>query len=305
MRIVFAAVSAGKNQLMYAKVRNLLGTQLNKSDMKDALKVSANCNYQATMIVDSGAFSAWNSGEEINIDSYIDFCHKYQEEHHEHFTELNYVNLDVIPGVVGKPITREDSEIGAQKSLENYLYMKKHGIKSLIPVYHQGEHIDWLKKILDTGATYIGISPSNDKCTNDRANWLDYVFKFVPSNVRTHGFAVTSWRLMYWYPWFSVDSITYKLQAGMGSFFLLNNDNTVSKYELSEFKDDIPKNFELRQNLEMQIQALDPSFSIESVRDSKTGHRCMINIMSLLKMEERINKDGHLHRHNQQQELFA
>jgi len=302
MRVVFAACSAGKNQLISCKARNLLGTQLNKSEMKDCVKI-AEAVGDCTMIVDSGAFSAWNRGETIDIDKYIAFCHEFFAMNAQKFTELNFVNLDVIPGKQGQTITRELSEEAAKMSLQNYHYMKDKGVKNIIPVYHQGEDIDWLKRILDTGADYIGVSPSNDKTTEQRAVWLDYVFKYVPSHVRTHGFAVTSWRLMKWYPWFSVDSITYKFQAGMGSFKLFDGEETY-QYNLSEHKDDIPKDQSHRDRIEELLRELHPDFSLESIRNSKTGHRCMVNIYTLFKMEESINKLGHLNRHLQQVELF-
>jgi len=89
-----------------------------------------------------------------------------------------------------------------------------------MPIYHQGESIDWLKRMIDHGASYIGISPSNDYATNQRQHWLDDVFDYLkglPNMPKTHGYAVTSPVLMRQYPWFSVDSASWVQQGGYGS----------------------------------------------------------------------------------------
>ena len=45
------------------------------------------------LLIDSGAFSAWTQGKEINlVDDYIDFCLQYID------IADAVVNLDVIPG---------------------------------------------------------------------------------------------------------------------------------------------------------------------------------------------------------------
>ena len=173
-------------------------------------------------IIDSGAFTVWNKGGVINIDDYGDKLLQFLQ----HFDVA--ANLDVIPGKQGmaaKDLTREITDDAARQSWANYLIltdkMKANGIDGnrIMPIYHQGESIDWLKRMVDHGCDYIGISPSNDYATGQRALWLDDVYEYLnklPKLPRTHGYAVTSPVLMRQYPWFSVDSSSWIQLGGYG-----------------------------------------------------------------------------------------
>lgn len=173
-------------------------------------------------IVDSGAFTVWNKGGVIKVAEYI----RKLIELLPHFDVA--ANLDVIPGKKGMAAADYTPEITEKAALEgwkNYLAisfsLKAHGIDAqrIMPIYHQGESMDWLKKMVDHGATYIGISPSNDYATAQRQHWLDEVFDYLrslPAVPKTHGYAVTSPVLMKQYPWFSVDSASWVQQGGYG-----------------------------------------------------------------------------------------
>jgi len=85
----------------------------------------------------------------------------------------------------------------------------KNEFDNVIHVFHQGDPDAALTSLLDTRPAYIGISPSNDVMTPQRMVWLDEVYKKVPKEVKTHGFAVTSFTLMQSFHWFSVDSTSW------------------------------------------------------------------------------------------------
>lgn len=159
-------------------------------------------------MLDSGAFSAWTKKINIDLDEYIDFCL-------QHLDYIDYViNLDVIPGEFGqKALPVEEIERSASEGWANYEYMTKQGIpkEKLIHIFHQGEDFKWLEKIVDA-MPYIGLSPANDRSTSEKMQWLDDCMKYVCDDkgypkVKWHGFAVTSLRLMFRYPWYSVDSV--------------------------------------------------------------------------------------------------
>lgn len=174
-----------------------------------------------SLILDSGAFSAWNQGVSINLDEYIDFC--LENDKYINF----FVNLDVIPGSPGKKnLPAEEIERSAKQGYENYLYMIKKGVKKkkIIHVFHQGERFSWLKKMVKE-MEYIGISPANDRSTNEKIAWLDLCMAHVCDDkgmpkVKWHGFAVTSLRLMLRYPWYSVDSTSWVMTSRMGSVYV-------------------------------------------------------------------------------------
>lgn len=169
-----------------------------------------------TVIIDSGAFTAWSSGNPINLDEYIDYCKNETRPDH-------YVALDVIPGVGGKKnqtITNSDILSCCKQSVENYAYMiERLPQDKLIPVYHQGDPIEYLYRYYEMGARYIGVSPNNNMTTLVKKAWLTEVaLKHMPKfpDLKTHGFGVNSFRLIDCFPWFSVDSTAWARQAMTG-----------------------------------------------------------------------------------------
>lgn len=180
------------------------------------------------LMLDSGAFSVWNKGATIDLDSYIAFCRQHPDVSY-------YVNLDVIPGIPNnkRSLTKENKEASCKRGWNNYLKMVKElPFDKVIPVFHQNDPIEWLNKYLGYGTPYIGISPANDCTTSNRIEWMD-ARDFWSDNIRrrlfyrsgkplvkTHGFAVTSYRLMNLWEWHSVDSASWKMSAATGNIYI-------------------------------------------------------------------------------------
>ena len=172
------------------------------------------------LMLDSGAFSAWNKGATINLQEYITFCL-------DHYEMLDYiVNLDVIPSSPYQKVTKEDSKNSVKQGWGNYKTMLNAGISKdkLIHVFHQGEDMKWLKRMVKQ-IPYIGVSPANDKTTQQKILWLDECMDYVTDNqgtpiVKFHGFGVTSLRIMLRYPWYSVDSTSWVVTGRMGSIYI-------------------------------------------------------------------------------------
>ncbi len=140
------------------------------------------------------------------VDNYANFIKK-------HIDSIDiYVNVDVIfnPELTWK----------VQKYLED-----QHSLNPL-PVFHFGEDIKWLKKYMDE-YDYIGVGGLGQEVTKEKYyHFGDEVFSLVCGTsdklpkVKIHGFAMTSLDLMKRYPWYSVDSTTWIMQAVMGSFMM-------------------------------------------------------------------------------------
>lgn len=158
-----------------------------------------------TIIIDSGAFSAWNMGKEIKIDEYIDFCKDLMSKHPNNTWHI--VNLDVIPGKPGVVPTQSEINYSAQRGWENYLYMKSKGL-DVMHIFHQHEDFKWLRKLIKT-SDYIGISPDNSQSVDSRAKWLKKVYSIVKDKVKTHGFAYTSPTFLKVAPFYSADSSSW------------------------------------------------------------------------------------------------
>lgn len=173
------------------------------------------------LIMDSGAFSAWNQNIQIDFDSYVNYCLKHEDR-------LDYiVNLDVIPAIPGqKIITQKEIEQSASLGYKNARKMLAAGIprEKLIHVFHQNENFKWLKRMV-RDFPYIGLSPANDTTTAQKKQWLDQCMPYVTDQdgfpiVKFHGFAVTAHILIVRYPWFSVDSSTWCQEAGRGMVYI-------------------------------------------------------------------------------------
>lgn len=187
------------------------------------------------LFLDSGAFSAWTKGTDIDIDEYCDFVLK-------HINVIDAVaNLDVIPGSWGSKLTKEEVERSAKQGWENYRYMLKRGVPQdkLVHIFHQGEDFKWLRRMAKL--PYIGLSPANDKTTEQKINWLDRCMRYVtdedgmPIN-KWHGFGVTSLKIMLRYPWYSVDSTSWVQGGRTGTIFVPRYRNGQWIYDENSWK---------------------------------------------------------------------
>lgn len=174
---------------------------------------------QFRFFLDSGAYSAWTKNTEIDLDEYCEFI-KANIEHLD-----CYAALDCIPGGINRVATTQERNDAAKKSFKNYLYMvQEHGLDP-IPVYHYGEDLSWLQNLLTYGCQYIGLGGLVGVATTPRRLWLDRVFTKLTDEagkpvVKTHGFGMTALPLIFRYPWYSVDSMTWLMVGAVGNLYL-------------------------------------------------------------------------------------
>jgi len=168
------------------------------------------------MLLDSGAFSVWNSKdpneEPIDLDAYIEYCREYDKA-------IDFIaNLDVIPGKPNRPPTPDQVEASAAEGLRNYKTMIAGGVPKdkVIHTFHQGEDWKWLELMVnEMELPYIGLSPGNDRTQEEKMEWLHQCMPYVTDKktgrpkVKFHGFAATGFDMMRMFPWFSVDSGTW------------------------------------------------------------------------------------------------
>ena len=156
------------------------------------------------IFLDSGAYSAFSLGSEIDIDAYCEYCHANDD-----FIEVVSV-LDAIGD--------------ADSTYRNQSYMESRGIATL-PCYHYGEPEDVLAYYADR-YEYITIGGMVPISTPQLKIWLDRIWSNHLTNldgtskVKVHGFGLTSVSLMARYPWYSVDSSSWVQLGGMGNIFL-------------------------------------------------------------------------------------
>jgi hypothetical protein len=146
------------------------------------------------LFLDSGAFSAWKSGAEINIDDYIRYIKENQFG--------KYIVLDV----VGDP----------EQTAYNQQYMESQGLLP-VPVYHMQSDISELHKLIDKGYQYICLGGTVGSHRATREAFFDKCFDEVKGkDIYFHGLGVTDPQIMLKYKWASVDSTTWLIGAKFG-----------------------------------------------------------------------------------------
>lgn len=199
----FAHTFFTKAMLETGGTGNVLFTYAEKRDAKEAIAcLRPYENFD--IIIDSGAFSAWNSGKTIDRSELLN----YYKALKLYRPDLNFINLDVIPGKRGfKPSIKEAQE-ACEQGWQNYMWFKANGI-DVLPVFHEDDPWKYLQMMKDS-TDFIAISPANDSSTSRRILWLDAVYADLKANYKTHGLAATAEPLLKRYPFFSVDSINWK-----------------------------------------------------------------------------------------------
>lgn len=179
-------------------------------------------------MLDSGAFTAWNKGKEVNRDALIDFYNWAFDEYGDVLNPLTVVSLDRIPGRQGVERVPEDFVNAARESVENYDYMLKHiraGVE-LKPVFHDGDPEYVLNRYADS-CTYLSLSANLDLAYWQREAWVAEMSqhpRIVP--LRLHGLAMTGTRMLRTVSWHSVDSSAWALWAAYGAIAWLREDGS-------------------------------------------------------------------------------
>lgn len=183
---------------------------------------------EVNLFLDSGAFSAWTQGIQIDIQEYIDFI-----KEHKDIIEV-YANLDVI-GIGGKQPNQQTAEM----TLKNQKIMEDAGLHP-IPAFHFGEPFEFLENYVKN-YDYIALGVAGNSGVK-LIPWLDICFgdyicdKDGMPKVKVHGFAVTSLPVMLRYPWYSVDSTSWVTTGRMGSIYVPRFQNGRWIYDKNSWK---------------------------------------------------------------------
>lgn len=155
------------------------------------------------LFMDSGAFSMFTLGIEVDLDKYAGYLD----------TRQDYIELASNVDAIGAG--RELDSYNNQKTLESFkLNVPIH------PVHHARDDDRWLVKYLDEGYDYIFLGGMVPESTPYLIEWLDHIWdKYLAlpdgtARIKVHGFGLTTLQLMERYPWYSVDSTSW-VQIGM------------------------------------------------------------------------------------------
>ncbi len=171
-----------------------------------------------TVLLDSGAFSVWKRGAQIDLKEYMRFLHDAEQ-----YLD-GIVALDVLPGTSKRIPTSVEVEESAAASFKQYRTMRAAALQPM-PVYHQGESFDWVKRYRDEGVKSIGISPRPNQPRKAISRWLDEVWADVGALYGkklpwAHGFGLASAEELHAHPWRSADASTWAYMASIGAIII-------------------------------------------------------------------------------------
>lgn len=138
------------------------------------------------IIVDSGAFTiASSSNKELNIEGYMDFLYKHQDEYTHAF------NFDVI----GNP----------EATYDNQKFLEEQGF-DVIPVFHLGSQYKYLRQYINEGYKYISLGGMVRKPTKIKDTFLRKCFSIgVKDQIKFHGLGLNH-KYCEKYPLYSIDN---------------------------------------------------------------------------------------------------
>ena len=225
MDLYFAGSSHNKSSqwINELQLNRLFSQELNRTEIMRMVEKKKSGEYTGKIFIDSGAFTAHTKGITVDVDEYIEYINSITE-----YVEC-FAQVDCIPGTFGKPKTIEELNTAPKSSWANYLYMrpKLKQPEKLLPIYHQGEHVKWLRNMLEwtdengNHIPYIGISPANDKSQKEKDIFIDMCFREIRKSsnpdVKTHAFGMTNRKTLSEYPFTSADSSSWVLTAVNGN----------------------------------------------------------------------------------------
>lgn len=188
------------------------------------------------IMLDSGAFTAWNKGKVIELEPLVQVYAELIDKYEHGLRKIWLINLDKIPGERGRTAEPSEIEEAIIESDRNFDVLVKHFGERVLPVFHQNESKKRLHEVCGM-ADYICISPRNDVGEKFRISWAAEVHTLLldePRKIRTHGLATTGMHMLRNVDWFSADSAWWMQTAINGSIFYLAHDGDLRTIQVSE-----------------------------------------------------------------------
>lgn len=165
---------------------------------------------EKVVFLDSGAFSAFTKGVEVDLPGYCEYIKR---------------NTDIIEKVDGVLCASVLDGIGDPlKTWQNQKAMESLGVCPL-PCFHYGEDERYLEYYIQN-YEYITLGGMVPISTPQLIHWLDRLWERYLTDgsgrprLKVHGFGLTSLPLMKRYPWYSVDSSTWVQWSANGMILL-------------------------------------------------------------------------------------
>ena len=229
-----------------------------------------------TIFLDSGAFSAMSLGITINIKHYAKYIHDHKDIIH---------SASVL-----------DAVGDAHQTYLNQRELESLGC-AVLPCFHFGEDLKWLSYYLDNyeHITIGGMVPISN---TELRKWLDRIWASHlsrpdgKSRVKVHGFGLTSLDLIDRYPWYSVDSTRWIMQAAFGAmlhpsfgpqlYVTVSDESPQRKRKGASYH---TKPALEKQRIEEILES--EGFSVDDMRKEK-AYRGLLNLLCFVRLEEKL-----------------
>lgn len=247
------------------------------------------------VFLDSGAFSAFTKGVEIDIRGYCDYIKRNQDI----LEKVDGILCASVLDGIGDPL----------KTWQNQQEMERQGAKPL-PCFHYGEDEKYLEYYI-ANYDYITLGGMVPISTPQLILWLDRIWdKYLTDGagrpkIRVHGFGLTTIALMERYPWFSVDSSSWAQISAFGNIMLPDfgplavSSNSPSAKDYNRHINTLP---ELQRNHILK-QVADYGFEMERLQ-TEYGSRWSFNCWSFGALGQAITSYKEPTFENKQMELF-
>lgn len=246
------------------------------------------------VFLDSGAFSAYSLGVQVDIEAYC----RWILEHGDIIRNDDGVCMASVLDGIGDPL----------QTYRNQLRMESLGVRPL-PCFHYGEDERYLEYYM-ANYDYITIGGMVPVSTPQLFHWLDRIWgKYLcdstgRARIRVHGFGLTSTPLMVRYPWYSVDSSSWVQIGAHGNLFMDGKTIAFSSQSPSakvagQHIDNIAPI--MRDAVEQKL--IDQGFNPERLRDN-TYARWAHNAWAYSELGKKLTVE-YQHFYNEQPELFS
>jgi hypothetical protein len=222
MKVFLAATEDSETSynMQFLKIENIFMSYYYMRQKKDAATLIFNRQHAKTIIVDSGAhtFFSENSDEGLTVsvhtkktktketpeeyfENYLLWAKKYYD-YYDYFVELDIGEL------VGQDVVIQWRE-----------RLKQHGIfDKCITVMHPATctYEEYLKMLDDSESKYVALEGL--RAGTKQIAYGKYLIPAYNKKVKVHGFALTNKKIIDKYPFFSVDSSSWKAGLQYGTF---------------------------------------------------------------------------------------
>lgn len=206
-------------------------------------------SFNGSLMIDSGAYSAFTLGKSIPLDEYLGFCKEFYRKAKS--KDIVFINLDKIPGQPGRMASPRETAEAVEVSQANYLELVKAGLP-VMPVFHEGEPYDVLARMLEQAphGALLGISPCYSRYNDIKGpkalkfyNTCFFLAKehILCRNIKLHNLGIIVPEILIRYPFYSADTSTPFLAAAMGELLIFKNNRFLRLHYRRDFELHNPK----------------------------------------------------------------